>query len=399
MHRNERLHIAMVGIPAVSHIMPSLEVIRELASRGHRVTYANDPRAADLVSSAGAELVPYTSTLPIDDDSWPEDAISAMDVFLSEARTVMPAVRAAYEDDRPDVFLYDIASYPARVLAENWGVPAVQLSPTYVAWKGYEDTVGAQIRSLPGADDYFARFGAWLAEQGVELSVDDFAGRPPRALALIPRAMQPFSETVDTDVVTFVGPCLGDRSHQGQWTPPPGAEDDRVLLVSLGSAFTDLPDFYAECIKAFGGLPGWHVVLQIGKHVRAEDLGEVPANIEVHPWVPQLSVLRRASAFVTHAGMGGSSEGLACGVPMIAVPQFADQFSNADMLQAAGVARRIDTEEATAEALRSALEELTSSQEVARRLAEISTELGHRGGTGFAADIIEEEAARGARRG
>ena len=38
-----RAHIAMVGIPAVSHVLPSLEIIRELVIRGHRVTYANDP--------------------------------------------------------------------------------------------------------------------------------------------------------------------------------------------------------------------------------------------------------------------------------------------------------------------------------------------------------------------
>lgn len=398
MHR-KRLHIAMVGTPAISHVIPSLEIIRELARRGHRVTYANDPRMEELVTGAGAELVPFTSTLPVDDHSWPEDPIAAMELFLDDAKAIMPTVRAAYEDDRPGVFLYDIAGYPARVLAENWGVPAVQLSPTYVAWKDYEETVGAQVKALPGASGYLERFGAWLDEQGVPLSVSDFAGHPRRALALIPRAMQPYADTVDPDVVSFIGPCLGERAEQGEWSPPPGAEGKRVLLVSLGTAFTALPDFYRECVAAFGGLDGWHVVLQIGKHVRPEELGEVPDNVEVHPWVPQLAILRQASAFVTHAGMGGSSEGLVCGVPMIAVPQFADQFSNADTLQAQGVARRIDTEDATADALRSALEELTSSPAVAARLAEISAELDTKGGVRVAADLIEAEADRNAGRG
>ncbi len=31
-------NIAMVGIPIVSHVQPSLEIIRELVTRGHRVT-------------------------------------------------------------------------------------------------------------------------------------------------------------------------------------------------------------------------------------------------------------------------------------------------------------------------------------------------------------------------
>ncbi len=33
-------HIAMVASPAISHVLPSLELIKELVARGHRVTYA-----------------------------------------------------------------------------------------------------------------------------------------------------------------------------------------------------------------------------------------------------------------------------------------------------------------------------------------------------------------------
>ena len=227
-----------------------------------------------------------------------------------------------------------------------------------------------------------------LGRPGLDHST--FAGLPDRALAMIPREMQPHPDTV-SDAVTFVGPCLGQREDQGTWTRPAGAE--RVLLVSLGSAFTKLPGFYRECLKAFGDLPGWHVVLQVGKYVSADDLGDVPDNVEVHSWVPQLDILRQADAFVTHAGMGGSSEGLYTATPMIAVPQAADQFDNADRLQETGVARRIDTADATAETLRAALLDLTSDPKAAERLAGISARL-QGSGTSYAADLIEAEAAR-----
>ncbi|TQN33430.1 MGT family glycosyltransferase [Haloactinospora alba] len=385
---SRRLHIAMVGIPATSHTLPSLEIIRELVARGHRVTYANDRTIADTVTATGAELVAYTSTLPTEDNAWPEDPIGAMDVFLDDAMAVLPQLRDAYGDDRPDLFLYDIAGYPARVLADNWGVPAVQLSPTYVAWGGYEEEVGSVLRQLPGADEHYAKFSAWLADNGAATTDPiAFTGRPPRALALIPRAMQPKADTVDPDVVSFVGPCFGDRGDQGDWTRPAGARN--VLLVSLGSAFTRQPEFYRQCVAAFGGLPGWHVVLQIGAYVETAELGEIPDNVEVHHWVPQLAILGQADAFVTHAGMGGSSEGLHSGVPMIAVPQASDQFDNADRLVELGVARRVDTERATAETLRTALVELTSDPHVADRLAEFRREVRAEGGTQRAADLIE----------
>ncbi|WP_326657299.1 macrolide family glycosyltransferase [Streptomyces sp. NBC_00385] len=384
-----RAHIAMVGIPAVSHVLPSIEVIRELVARGHRVTYANDPAVADRIEATGAEFVPYGSSLPVDDNSWPEDAIGAMGVFLDDAVQVLPQLRAVYDDDPADLYLYDIGAYAARALAESQKRPLMQLSPAMVAWEGYEQDVAAHLWALPGADAYRAKFTGWLAGCGASTTdMDAFAGRPEHTLALIPRAMQPHGEDVDTDTVTFVGPCFGGRGAEQSWTRPAGAE--RVLLVSLGSAYTNRPEFYRQCLAAYGDLPGWHVVLQIGRHTDPAELGAIPDNVEVHSWVPQFAILEQADVFVTHAGMGGSAEGLYTGVPMIAVPQGVDQFMNADRLVELGVARRIDTADATAEALRTALTELVADPEVAGRSARLRAEARAEGGTPRAADLIEE---------
>ncbi len=107
--------------------------------------------------------------------------------------------------------------------------------------------------------------------------------------------------------------------------------------------------------------------------------------------MPQLAVLKQADLFVTHAGAGGSQEGMATATPMIAVPQAVDQFGNADMLQALGVARHLPTEEATAEALRETALALVGDPEVARRLKELQAQMAEEGGTRRAADLIEAE--------
>ncbi|TMR12887.1 glycosyl transferase [Nonomuraea zeae] len=379
----------MAGIPAVSHVLPSLEIIRELVARGHRVTYANDPAVGELIAGTGAELVPCTSTLPVADNNWPDDPIAAMGLFLDDAVQALPQLRAAYDHDPADLYLYDIGAYAARALAESQNRPIVQLSPTFVAWKSYDQDVAADLWQLPGADAYRARFAQWLAGSGASTTdVDIFSGRPARVLALISRAMQPHSDQVDTGTVTFVGPCFGLPGKEGGWTRP--AEAENVLLISLGSAYTRRPDFYRQCLAAFGDLPGWHVVLQIGRHTDPRELGDIPANVEVHSWVPQRAILEQSDAFVTHAGMGGCGEGLLAGVPMIAVPQAAEQFMNADRLVELGVARRIDTQDATAEALRTALSELVADPEVARRSARLQADALAEGGTARAADLIEE---------
>ncbi|MGW7072045.1 macrolide-inactivating glycosyltransferase [Streptomyces sp. NPDC054855] len=401
MTSRQRAHIAMFSIAAHGHVNPSLEVIRELVARGHRVTYAIPHLFAEKVAETGAEPVLFETTLPGPDDdpeAWGTELIDNIEPFLTEAVETLPQLAAAYEGDEPDLVLHDITSFPARVLARRWGVPEISLSPNLVAWDGYEEEVAepmyAELKETARGQAYYARFHAWLAENGIAQDPDSFVGRPPRSLVLIPKALQPNADRVDETIHTFVGACQGDRSAQGDWRRPDGAE--RVLLVSLGSSFTKQPAFYRACIEAFGDLPGWHVVLQVGKHVEAGELGKIPANVEVHPWVPQLAVLKQADAFITHAGAGGSQEGLATGTPMVAVPQAVDQFGNADMLQDLGVARHVPMGEVDARTLREAVLGLVGDPEVARRLAGLRASMAGEGGTKMAADLIEEELAKAA---
>ncbi|MFE9810229.1 macrolide-inactivating glycosyltransferase [Streptomyces sp. NPDC005227] len=390
---SRRAHIAMFSIAAHGHVNPSIEVIRELVARGHRVTYAIPPAFAGKVAETGAEPKLWNSTLPTDDDpdAWGTELIDNIEPFLADALQAEPQLAAAYAGDEPDLVLYDITAYPARVLAHRWGVPLVQLSPSMVAWEGYDEEVGKPLfeplKQTPRGKAFYETFAGWIAGNGMDLSVEDFMGRPDRCLVLIPRALQPHADRVDEERYTFVGACQGDRAAQGEWRRPAGA--GRVLLVSLGSSFTKQPAFYRACAEAFADLRDWHVVLQIGKFVDPAELGELPRNVEVHSWVPQLSVLRQADAFVTHAGAGGSQEGLATATPMVAVPQAADQFGNADMLQALGVARHLPTAEASAAALREAVLAVADDPEVARRLEEIRERMAREGGTRRAADLIE----------
>ncbi len=386
----------MFSIAGHGHVNPSLDVIRELVARGHRVTYAVPPVFADKVAATGAEPRPWDSVLPLDETPGTfedGDLIDNIGPFFADARQALPQHLAAYEGDEPDLVLYDAGAFAGRVLARRWGVPAVQLSPSVVAWEGIEEEllrpVAEPLKQTPRGKAFYEETVAWLTEHGVDVTPEHFVIRPDRGIVLVPRALQPQADRVDETRFSFVGACHGERAEEGAWRRPPGAE--KVLLVSLGSYFTHRPDFYRACAEAFGDLPGWHVVLQIGRFTDPADLGELPANVEVHSWVPQLAVLRQADAFVTHAGAGGSQEGLATATPMVAVPQAVDQFTNADTLQALGVARVLHTGDVTAESLRAAVLGVTDDPEVARRLAEVQRETAAEGGTPRAADLIEAE--------
>lgn len=396
-------HIGMVSIPAPGHVNPSLEIIRRLVERGHRVTYVNDESFRQVIEATGARLAPYGSVLPranhsaADDSKHDEgaafdgDAIDHLTKFQDEYEVMLPATADHFAGDRPDVFLYDIAGIAARILADSWDVPVLQLSPTYVAWQGYEEDMAefqGWLRTDPRGVAYLGRQAAMLRSYGITEDPLDYLGRPPACAVLIPEALQPNVDRVDRSVYHFVGPAIR-RTESQPWIPPlPGR---RTLLISLGTAFTALPDFYRRCISAFRDLPEWQVVLQIGRHVSEEQIlgdGPRPSNIEIFSWVPQLEILQRADAFLTHAGMGGSNEGLVTGTPMIAAPQDVDQFENADALVNAGVAVRIDSDTATPQELRDALIQVTGPTMTARCTA-ISEELSRLGGTDAAVELIE----------
>ncbi|MBE9375178.1 OleI family self-immunity macrolide glycosyltransferase [Saccharopolyspora sp. HNM0983] len=389
MHHTDhrRAHIAFLSIPAHGHVNPGLGLVEALAERGHRTTYANTAEFTSIVSSAGATPVPYTSLLPSPSDpqqSWPDDPAAAQSLFLDEAMSVVPQLERSYAGDRPDLIVYDPAAFHALVLGAKWDVPLVQVSPTHV----YSAALAEQFLPITTGPEMAAvqrRFEDYFAEQGTDLSYVDISV-PRRGIVTIPRAFQYFGDQVP-EQFTFVGPMLTDRAFQGGWQRP----DDRpVLVVSLGSAYNRRADFYRRCLRAFADLD-WHVLMSVGRGVQPADLGPIPANIEVRQWIPQLAALGSASAFVTHAGMGGVTEGFYHGVPLVAVPQAADQFMNADRITELGLGERADADAVEPEQLREQVLRVAADPVIRANCTRIRDEVRQAGGVDRAVRIVEDE--------
>ncbi|WP_017575217.1 macrolide family glycosyltransferase [Nocardiopsis kunsanensis] len=385
------LHVVIAPVPAAGHVNPTLGLVAELVRWGHRVSYLTTEAFADRVRAAGAVHVPLPQALTHDPGAWPRDMSRLPLFFLEEARAVLPRLEEALAD-RPDIVLSEDPAGGIRVLARSWGVPSLQIWQFFATRRHW--TVQADLGSyggFPHRDEYLASLGEILTEHGVEASVEEYLdAEVDGGVVFLPRAFQ-YEGGSFGQRYAFVGPCPDPGRTDEAWEP---ADDRPVLLVSLGSMDNAHADFFRRCVTAFADAP-WRVVLAIGGRVRREELGPLPEHVEAHAWVPQVAVLRRASAFVNHGGMGSVMEGLAAGVPMVCVPRLPEQVANARRVEELGLGRRLDPADVMAERLRSEVDRVATDTRTAERMRWMREEIRGSGGAAEAADAVER-AVRGA---
>ena len=135
---------------------------------------------------------------------------------------------------------------------------------------------------------------------------------------------------------------------------PWNALDGRpIVYVSLGTVQNRLESIYLSVVEACSDL-NVQVVLSLGR--KGATLGDkLPRGTIVVEYAPQLGLLRRASAVVTHAGMNTALEAIANGLPMVAIPVCNDQPGVAARLAHVGVAEVVPARRANPANVRAAI--------------------------------------------
>ena len=382
-------HIAFVSLPAHGHVNPTLPVVAELVRRGRRVSYATAERFGPEVEKTGATLVPTAGRLPGGPGPGrlsPAAFAGFLERITADARDSLPGIREHFRVDPPQAVCYDAMSITGRVLAATTGAVDVALVPSFAS--NERSSAFARVGTPPPEILAAVRdMKALLTSYGLDAQMRP-GMLPPASLnvVFVPPEFQPGADTFD-DRYRFVGPSPSAREDDGGWTPP----DEPVLFVSLGTAFNDRPEFFRACFAAFGG--GGPVAMAVGERVRIDDLGAVPANIDVRAWFPQPAVLRHAAAFVSHAGMGSTMEALYYGVPLVCVPQMVEQEANAARVAELGLGVRLDPEGLTADDLRAAVDAVTGDDAMRAALDRMRAATRNAGGAVAAADAIEAHLA------
>jgi MGT family glycosyltransferase len=382
---------AFFNVPLFGHVNATLPVVRELVDRGEDITYYLTDSFRPQVERAGARFHRYESTLE-----------GGMIGFLparmpTESRHVLSQLLEVVRAERPDYLVYDPMCLWARLLGQLLRIPALTFRPT-MAMDPRSDQFVSFFKSRAAAfsgifEQAGKDLGALMQQYGLPpIDLVGLLGQAePLNIVCVPRSFQTGGDTFDERFV-FVGPSIQPRGDAGDF-PFAQLEGGPVLYISLGTIFNNWPEFYRMCFSAFGGTH-WRVVLATGHAVNAAELGPIPDNFLVRPSVPQLEVLERTDVFLTHGGANSLMEAFFYGVPVVVIPQMAEQPLNAQRVAELELGLALDRQSVTVEQLRQSVARVADEPEFRARGRGMQQEVRDSGGYRRAAEAILEFRAR-----
>ncbi len=108
-----------------------------------------------------------------------------------------------------------------------------------------------------------------------------------------------------------------------------------TVYVTLGTMYNQNLDVFRTVLDGLRG-DELNVVVTVGNQNDPAAFGPQPDNVQIHRFVPQDLVLPECTLAVIHGGAGSTVGALAFGLPLVLVPQGADQFFNTERVVAAG---------------------------------------------------------------
>lgn len=348
------MKITFFNVPTSGHVNPSLALAQALVARGHDVNYYLTPGYREAVEATGATYRAYDAV----DDDYFDDLTKRFNPprlayqLLASSYEMVGRLAAMLRAEDQEVVVYDSMCPWGWLAARAAGLPAVasmsllDLPPSYLLRSGQ----GAAITGLLVRNwRWFGRYArtAWRMRQ--ELGI-----MPPPPLAILNRpgdlsiwytsSLLPADGDAYDDSYVFVGPPVAARQETADF-PWSWLEEGRPLVyVSLGTVFNDNLAFFRVCLEAFAG-QGVQAVLSLGRRLPVDRLGPLPPNVLARSYVPQVALLPHVELFVTHAGVNSVHEGLYFGVPLLLVPQQAEQAMVAVRIEELGAGLTVRADE------------------------------------------------------
>ncbi|HEX6109497.1 MAG TPA: glycosyltransferase [Ktedonobacteraceae bacterium] len=369
------MRVLITSISGYGHLQPLLPLAKALSDARHDVAIAIGPELRPRAEAAGfmafdaglavgaafeqlAEHFPdqeYNRLKPAEILDWYLPHLFGEIFTHAMLGDLEPLVRSW----RPDVILHEIWEFAGPLAAASAGIPSISQTLGLRFDDQLLDSVASAVAPL------------W-EQRGLE---PDPAAGLYRSLCLdiTPPSFQPYESARHRDVMRPLRP-IAQPPIPGELLPQWIERRREVPLVymTLGTNASTNSDssMFRSVIDGLGGLDV-DVLITIGFGSDPASLGPLASNVHVEHYVPQSLLLPHCSAVICHGGAGTTLSSLALGLPLLILPQGADQYVIGDLVLAAGAGLLLAPPDVTSTTVRAnvlALLDDPVSQEGARRL-------------------------------
>lgn len=352
------MKILFINLPYSGHVVPTIGLVQKLIKHQCEVTYMLPFDWEDKVSESCAKFLGY--------DNHKQLSEQIKNAYLAAEQVI----------EKYDLIIYEQFFFLGKHLAEKYHKPVVRiftapatnekLMKAFITSKGPMSIFKYSWITKAFTKDIVKKLGVTLKTDNW---LDEIIHNPPKLnLVYTLREFQPYAEEFSENQYKFLGPSIYERKETAfdfvKGTKP-------VVYISLGTILKGSVSFYQHCIEAFRD-ENVDVILSVGKKFKINKIKNIPSNVHIYDYVPQLRVLKMADVFVTHGGMNSVSEALVYGTPMVVIPFVSDQPVNASCVERLGIGRRLEPADVNKETLKENVKDVLFSREIKENLKKIS---------------------------
>jgi UDP:flavonoid glycosyltransferase YjiC (YdhE family) len=313
------MRILFSSTPQHGHLLPELPLARAFRDRGDEVAVLTSASFGPLFAAEGITLLPVGPEIPVllaeaarlagvDDPTVPDPAVAAE--LFAGARidlTADDAVAAAREF-QPDLIVAEAVDYVGPLVAAALEVPYAKLAFGPLIPAEFTNTFDAVAERRYKDRGLAMPAPTWYLDPCPEVFQGPDWQPPQGRLPIRPEAHR---SAGTQDTTTAATSAVGARPK---------------VLLSFGTHFSE-PAVLRPVIDALASKTD--LVVTLGLTASAADFGDGLDHVEFVGFTPLAELLDGIDLVVTHGGAGTTLGTLSRGLPMVVVPQGADQFIQA----------------------------------------------------------------------
>jgi zeaxanthin glucosyltransferase len=358
--------ILFVVIPEKGHLNPYIGVAQKLRQRGCEVAFHAAHDISDQLGAAGLDgfLGEFTKGPPPDhnrgalfaekvrDRQWLRTWIR--ELLVDNVPRQVARLNAIVKEFQPSLIVTDPMVYQAAIVAEQnkcaWVAISNSLNP--VLNDEIESDLLTTVKTLDGPRRaLFARYGLDIDCRGCDMI------SPHLTIAFTTEEFVGYG----VPGVELVGPSIpsGPRGDETFFDWSRVSKKMSIIYMSLGSQIYYQPVMFRTVFEAVRDKTV-QLIATVNELMHTNVLGEIPPNVVLSYYTPQLQILPKAAAMITHGGANSVMEAIYCDVPLLISPICNDQFHQAHFIAKQEIGIDLNLQDCSPQECWSALEKVIS---------------------------------------